>query len=103
MIKLILLSLIIYIFNIPFGYWRTNVRKFSLQWALAIHVPIPFIIALRILSNIGFGIETYIFFVSAFFLGQLTGKKIFEVLKLKLNQAQTSCLVVDVFQIIRRA
>ncbi len=98
MLKLFLLALLIFFFNIPFGYWRANVKKFSLQWALAIHLPIPFIILIRIVSNVGFGIESYVFFVSAFFFGQLSGKKLFEYLKLKKGSL-TSCLVMDLVRI----
>ncbi len=98
LIKLLLLSAVIYLFNIPFGYWRANVKKFSLQWALAIHLPIPFIILLRIVSNVGFGAETYVFFVIAFFSGQLTGKKLFEINKTKFLVELSSCLVMDIYR-----
>ncbi len=97
--KLFLLSLLIFVFNVPFGYWRANVKKFSLQWALAIHVPIPFIIILRIVSDVGFGIESYVFFVAAFFLGQLTGKKLFESFKTKNFSQLSSCLPMDLVRI----
>ncbi len=42
--KLIIVSIIVFSINIPFGYWRANVKKFSLQWILAVHIPVPFII-----------------------------------------------------------
>ena len=99
--KLFLLSVFIFLLNVPFGYWRANVKKFSKQWALAIHLPIPFVIAIRIFSNVGFGIETYVFFVSAFFLGQFAGKKIFEIFKEKFRVPLTSCLVMDLRKIIK--
>ena len=59
--------------NIPFGYWRASVKKFSLQWFLAIHIPVPIVILLRIYGGIGFAFYTYIFLVSAFFGGQQAG------------------------------
>ncbi len=34
--------------NIPFGMYRSRLRKFSLAWFVAIHLPIPFIILTRI-------------------------------------------------------
>ena len=95
MYKLFLLSIIIFAFNLPFGYWRANVRKFSLQWALAIHLPIPVVIFIRIYSNVGFSLESYIFFVTAFFLGQFAGKKLFLFLKENYELRLTSCLVMD--------
>jgi len=72
-IKLTIISVIIFIMNIPFGYWRSNVKKFSLQWFLAVHVPIPFIVLLRIFSEIGFVWYTYPLLVGSFFLGQRYG------------------------------
>ena len=71
--RLTIVALIVLLFNIPFGYWRALVKKFSLQWFLAVHLPVPFIIILRIYSGIGFAFYTYIFLVGAFFGGQQTG------------------------------
>ena len=71
--RLTFVAFIVLLFNIPFGYWRARVKKFSLQWFLAVHLPVPFIIVLRIYSGIGFAVYTYIFLVGAFFGGQQTG------------------------------
>ncbi len=76
--KLIILSFLVFIFNIPFGYWRSNVKKFSLQWALAVHIPVPFIIFARIYSELGFAWYTYVFMVGAFFGGQKLGNYIYK-------------------------
>jgi hypothetical protein len=97
--KLFLIALFIFLFVIPFGYWRANVKKFSFQWILAIHLPVPVIIFLRIFSNIGFELYTYPILVGAFFFGQLTGKWIYEQIKNKnLLAVTTSCLFVDLFR-----
>ena len=72
--KLLLFSLLIFVLNLPFGMWRAGSKKFSWQWFASIHIPIPFIILIRIYGNVGFGWQSYVFFVSAFFLGQLSGK-----------------------------
>ncbi len=98
MIKLIIISVVVFIFNIPFGYWRANVRKFSFQWALAIHIPVPFIIAIRIFSGIGFAWFTYVFIVFAFFLGQKIGGTLLKIFQ-KNNKNVSSCLIVDLFRI----
>ncbi len=34
--------------NVPFGWLREGVPKFSKLWFLYVHIPIPFIIAMRI-------------------------------------------------------
>lgn len=93
--NLLLITLSVFVLNIPFGYWRANVKKFSLQWALAIHIPVPFIILLRIYSNIGFAFYTYPILVGAFFLGQIGGKFIYNKRKNLNRLPLTSCMVMD--------
>jgi hypothetical protein len=93
-------SLFILIFNIPFGYWRINVRKFSLQWVLAVHIPVPFIIALRLLTSVGFAWYTYVFMVTAFFLGQKTGAYIHQFFEKKCSE-HSSCLIMDMYRCYR--
>ena len=90
-------SLLVFFFNIPFGYWRVNVKKFSLQWALAVHIPVPFIIALRLTTSIGFAWYTYVFMVGAFFFGQRLGGKLHPFIKKKCKQG-TSCLFMDLMR-----
>jgi hypothetical protein len=93
--KLILVALSVYLLNIPFGYWRENSKKFSLQWVLSIHLPIPVIIVIRIFSGIGFKFVTYPVLVSAFVMGQLTGSRIYKWRVKKENLAISGCLVMD--------
>ena len=94
MTKLLIISSIVFLFNIPFGYWRNNVKKFSLQWFLSIHIPVPFIVGLRFASDIGFAWHTYVFMVSAFFLGQRMGALIQNKIK-KVMPAVSSNLILD--------
>lgn len=93
---LTLITIFVFIFNIPFGYWRANVKKFSLQWILAIHLPVPFIIIARIYSNIGFELYTYPILVGSFFLGQFLGKYLYSRRKNLGQTPLTSCLVMDI-------
>ena len=95
-----LLTLFTFILNLPFGYWRINVRKFSFQFFLAIHLSIPFIILFRIVSGSGFELMTFFFTVPAFFLGQLIGSKIYTIRKNTGLQPLTSCLVMDLVRVI---
>lgn len=69
-------AVIVLLFNVPFGYWRAGVRKFSAQWILSIHVPVPFIIALRIFSGLGWQLITFPILIGAFFAGQFLGGRI---------------------------
>jgi hypothetical protein len=93
--NLILVTIFVFILNLPFGYWRANVNRYGLQWVLAIHIPIPFVIAARILSDIGFAIYTYPILITAFFLGQFAGKYFHEKRKKRGHSPLTSCLVMD--------
>ncbi len=68
-----LLFLSVFVLNIPFGYWRAGVRKFCLQWMLAIHLPIPVVVLLRVYSGIGFIWWSIPLTVAAFFAGQWAG------------------------------
>ena len=94
---LILISILVFLLNIPFGYWRANVSRFSSQWFLAIHIPVPFIVALRLLSGIGFGWETYVFLVAGYFLGQQAGALIMKWIHVHCHQ-DSSCLVMDLYR-----
>ncbi|NOY86619.1 MAG: hypothetical protein GXP52_04900 [Deltaproteobacteria bacterium] len=69
----LLLTLIVLTFvaTLPFGYWRVRCRKFSVNWFLAIHLIIPFIIAMRILGGFSY-LYIPLFIISAL-LGQFAG------------------------------
>jgi len=94
---LILIASIVFLLNIPFGYWRANVRRFSTQWFLAIHIPVPFVVALRFLSGIGFGWQTYLFLVLGYFLGQQLGSLVMNWVHQRCHQ-ESSCLVMDLLR-----
>ena len=96
--KILIVSLVVFILNVPFGYWRVNVKKYSWQWVFAIHIPVPIIIALRVYAEIGFQWQTYLFLVSAFFLGQKVGA-ISHVWYLKKYRRVSSCLIMDVSRV----
>jgi hypothetical protein len=99
MIRLFLISIIVFILNIPFGYWRTNVKIFSLQWFMAIHIPVIIVIALRIFSGLGFAWYTYVSIVTCFALGQQLGLVVHRKI-CRTFQDVSSCLVMDLKRII---
>ena len=72
----VFLSLIIIVLNIPFGYWREGTRKFSLNWILAIHIPVPLVVLLRHLFDVKLLWSTAPLLFGSFFIGQFLGKKI---------------------------
>jgi len=68
---------IICLLNLPFGYWRVNVRRFSFQWILAVHLPIPLVIIVRILGGVGWHIKTFPLLAVAYFAGQYLGGSLY--------------------------
>jgi hypothetical protein len=97
MTKLLLISLAVLILNIPFGYWRANVFRFTVQWFLAIHIPVVLVISLRLATHLGFEWYTYIALVAAFFLGQQAGSLVIKKVKGRCVHV-TSCLVMDLYR-----
>ena len=79
--KLVLVACLVFLINLPFGYWRSSVEKFSKQWFLAVHIPVPFVIALRIFSHLGWHLITFPIIITAFFMGQFLGGKVRILLK----------------------
>lgn len=95
--KLLIISVLVIVLNLPFGYWRANVKKFSFQWFLAIHLPVPFIILLRILCGLGFAFITYPVLIGADLLGNYAGGEIYSY-KCRISKGRvTSCMFFDLF------
>ncbi len=46
------LVILAFLISIPCGYIRQNYRKYSFMWFLLIHLPIPFIVLLRLEAGI---------------------------------------------------
>ncbi|HBR16691.1 MAG: hypothetical protein A3G39_09460 [Deltaproteobacteria bacterium RIFCSPLOWO2_12_FULL_43_16] len=71
LITLFILILIALILNLPFGYLRSTVRKFSLSWFLYIHIPIPVVILMRLW--LGFSYKAIPLILIGSMTGQLLG------------------------------
>jgi hypothetical protein len=70
-----LVALAILVLNLPFGYWRAGVRKFSPAWFAAVHLPVPLAVGLRYAAGLPFRLATLPVFVAAFFGGQFLGAR----------------------------
>jgi hypothetical protein len=69
-------SLLVFVINIPFGFWRDRVRRFSPQWLLAVHIPVPFVVACRLLLGLGWHLVTFPVLIGAFCAGQFAGGRL---------------------------
>ena len=79
-------AVIVFFLAFPFGFWRAKSKFKSKDWMLAIHIPVVFIILLRLYNkshyDIGFSwlslVYNVIAFMSAQFLAGLIYKKWFK-------------------------
>jgi hypothetical protein len=72
---LLLLLVGIFAVNVPFGYWREGVRKFSPAWFVAVHAPVPLVILMRLLAGIEWSFAILPLLVAAYFGGQWVGAR----------------------------
>ena len=98
MLMLLFVAITVFVLNIPFGYWRERVRKFSLPWVLSIHLPVPIVMVLRLYSGIGWELYTYLLLVTAYFIGQYIGVRIHQRMARRLGAPLSACLVMDVWR-----
>ncbi len=73
MLRLWLVAVVVLALNLPFGFWRAGVKKFTLPWIVAVHGPVPLVIGLRFAAGLGWRPSTFPVLVGAFFTGQLVG------------------------------
>jgi hypothetical protein len=76
MSRLLAVAAAVLALNLPFGFWRAGVRKFTPSWILAVHAPVPFVVALRLASGLGWQFITFPVLIGAFFTGQFVGGRL---------------------------
>jgi len=74
LIAIAVITAIAFVANLPFGYLRQGVRKFSFRWFLYIHISIPLIVALRLSYGIDYPFIPV--FVAAAIGGQVVGARL---------------------------
>ncbi|PTN10246.1 hypothetical protein [Mangrovibacterium marinum] len=89
--KILLVALLVFLINLPFGALRGSERKYSFKWFLYIHLPIPLVVFLRIFCDIGFALYTYPVLIAAFFGGQLLGRKFLPLKARNKKKTKTDC------------
>ncbi len=68
------LMLVVFLINLPFGYMRSKAARFSRQWIMAIHIPVPFVFLLRVFSGLNWTVMPLL--VLSDVAGQLAGGKL---------------------------
>jgi len=66
-------AILVLVMNLPFGFWRAGLKRFTLPWFVAVHAPVPLVIGLRVLTGLGWRLSTLPLLVGAFFAGQFLG------------------------------
>ncbi|MFT5234521.1 MAG: hypothetical protein ACI9UK_002099 [Candidatus Krumholzibacteriia bacterium] len=74
-IHLILVALTTLVINIPFGYWREGVKKFSPFWFIAVHGAVPLVVLMRRNTEVGNAWYTYPPMILCYFGGQFIGSR----------------------------
>lgn len=92
--KILLFGFSVFLLNIPFGYWRANIKSKSLKWFATIHIPVLITIIIRFQSGIDFSLFSVLLNVFSFTSGQFLGIKLFALMR-KTGINGTSCLIVD--------
>lgn len=99
LLKIFLVMVAILLINVPFGYWRSNSRKFSWNWIMAIHIPVPIAIGLRLVF-LGWMWVLLPAFVLVYAVGQFVGGRVRRQLA-KQEIPLSSCLMLDLVRMRR--
>jgi len=70
-----ILVVLVTLLNLPFGAWRVTTTRYSLLWFLAVHVPVPLAIVVRV--AMGYGYALLPFLVAGAVAGQILGARLF--------------------------
>jgi len=65
-----------FVVNLPCGWWRGGLRKFSPAWFVAVHAPVPVVVGLRWALGLPFRWALLPLFVAAYFGGQFVGNRL---------------------------
>jgi hypothetical protein len=69
-------AIVVLVVNLPFGFWRAGVKRFTLPWFVAVHAPVPLVVGLRVLSGLGWQLSTVPALAGAFLAGQFFGGRL---------------------------
>ena len=83
-INIIILMSVAFTLNLPLGYIRGPVKKYTFKWFLYIHLAIPLIFLLR--RYFGLGVEMIPVNITLSVIGQIIGGKIYKK-RLKKGEA----------------
>jgi len=74
-------ALLVFLINLPFGYWRASVRRRSGQWLLALLLPALLVVALEIYSGLGRKLVSFPVLAVSFYTGQFVGGRVRNIIQ----------------------
>ena len=74
-------ALLVFLINLPFGYWRASVRRLAGLWFLALLLPVLLIVALEIYTGLGRKLMSLPALFVAFALGQFVGGRVRNIIQ----------------------
>ncbi len=74
--RLLLAAGVVAALNLPFGFWRAGLTRFTPRWIVAVHAPVPLVVLVRVLAGLGWHLVTFPVLVAAFFTGQFVGGRL---------------------------
>jgi hypothetical protein len=83
-----ILVALVALLNLPFGAWRVTTTRYSLLWFLAIHVPIPLVVVVRL--AMGYGYALVPFLVAGAIAGQVLGARLFAAWRARRSPTGTA-------------
>ncbi len=83
--SIVAVAVVVFLVNVPCGYLRARSEKLSKSWFLWVHLPIPFVIVLRIYSGLGFKLYTFPIIIGSYFLGQFIGGFFYRVFRTQVR------------------
>lgn len=78
------------IINLPFGYLRGGLPKFSVCWFVAIHAPVPLVILIRDFHKLELTWNLAPFLLGSYFIGQFLGKKLWVLIPFRKKKYSCS-------------
>lgn len=69
-------GLLVFLLNLPFGYWRASVKRFSPLWFVAVLLPAALVLALGVSWGFGRKPVGSAVLVGLLLLGQFAGGKV---------------------------
>ena len=79
--KLWTVALLVFLLNLPFGYWRASVRRLAGRWFLALLLPLPLVAALGLYSGMRWEPLSFPVLAGALLLGQFVGGRLCNIIQ----------------------